>query len=321
MILTKTPLRISFAGGGSDYFHDELKIDGKVIVTTINKYIYIMVNKKYDDELRVSYSKTENVKSAHFLKHELIRETLIYFKKTKGIEVITSADIPSSGCGLASSSALIVGLANAFTGNKVKMITKKEISRLASNIEIDYCNKPIGYQDHYSTSFGGFNTIDFKSNKQIKVNQIRLKPQREKLFKKNLLLFYTGINRRADKILKKITNTKAQLQNHERLAKLAGNFEYELRKGDLLNCGKILHENWNIKKNLNKITSTLEIDGIYEIALRNGAIGGKLLGAGGGGYFLFYADENNHENIIRKLNFLKNIPFSFESHGTQKFII
>ena len=126
MLLIKTPLRISFAGGGSDYFHDELNIDGKVVVTTINKYIYILVNKKYNDEVRVSYSKTENVKSSNLLKHELIKKTLLYFKKNKGIELVTSADIPSSGSGLASSSALIVGLVNAFTGNDQKMISKKK---------------------------------------------------------------------------------------------------------------------------------------------------------------------------------------------------
>ena len=189
MILIKTPLRISFAGGGSDYFHNDLKVDGKVIVTTINKFIYILVNKKYNDELRVSYSKTENVKSAHLLSHELIKNTLIFFKKEKGIEIVTSADIPSSGSGLASSSALIVGLVNAFTANEQKMISKKEISRLASNIEINLCKKPIGYQDHYSTSYGGFNSIDFKSNKTIKVNKLKLTQKREEQFKKKTYSF------------------------------------------------------------------------------------------------------------------------------------
>jgi D-glycero-alpha-D-manno-heptose-7-phosphate kinase len=321
MILTKTPLRISFAGGGSDYFHDNLDIDGRVVVTTINKYIYVLLNKKHDDKIRVSYSETENVDSSNQLNHQLIRETLGYFNNKKGIELVTSADIPSSGSGLASSSALIVGMVNALSPNPNKMNSKKKISEQASEIEIDYCKKPIGFQDHYSTAFGGLNSIEFTSNKKVIIKKIELNKKRENLFKKNLLLFYTGINRKADTILKKITNTKVQIDNHERLASLATNFQHELVHGDLLNCGKILHENWNIKKKLNKVVSSFKIDEIYDIAIKSGAVGGKLLGAGGGGYFLFYALKKDHKKIIHKLKFLKNIPFDFESMGTQKFKI
>ena len=140
-------------------------------------------------------------------------------------------------------------------------------------------------------------------------------------FKNKLLLFYTGINRKADKILKKITNSKEQLKNHERLAHLADNFHHELSSGNLDNCGNILHENWILKRSLNKSVSSIKIDEIYNIAKVNGAIGGKLLGAGGGGYFLFYADEKHHKKIINKLKFFKNIKFNFEEKGTQKIII
>ena len=320
MILTKTPLRISFAGGGSDYFHDNLDIEGKVIVTTIDKYIYILLNDKHDDKVRVSYSQTENINNVYEINHLLIRETLKFFNKKKGLELVTSADIPSSGSGLGSSSALIVGITNALLHSKDKL-NKKKISEIASNIEINHCKKPIGYQDHYSTAFGGFNLIKFKKNKSIQVRNIKIKKERLNRFKKNLLLFYTGINRQADQILKKITNTKIQINNHERLSKLADNFHYELVNGSLHNCGKILDENWILKRSLNKSVSSVKIDDIYRIAKTNGVIGGKLLGAGGGGYFLFYADKKHHNKIIKKLKFLKKIDFNFDIKGTQKLII
>ena len=167
MILTKTPLRISFAGGGSDYFHNNLEIDGKVVVTSINKYIYTIFNNRYDKNVRASYSLTENVSSSTHLRHQLIRETLKYFNFMQGVEVVTSADIPSSGSGLGSSSALIVGLVNALYG-KVK-ISNEKIAEIACQIEINKCKKPIGFQDQYSTCFGGLNSINFGSNKKIKV--------------------------------------------------------------------------------------------------------------------------------------------------------
>jgi len=165
------------------------------------------------------------------------------------------------------------------------------------------------------------NIIEFKTNKKITVKKVKIKKNRTDKFKNNLLLFYTGINRSADKILEKISNTKEQLNNHERLAILADNFHYELVNGDLNNCGEILHENWILKRGLNKKVTSLKIDEIYEIAKNSGVVGGKLLGAGGGGYFLFYAEKKNHNKIISKMKFMKNINFNFEEKGTQKFII
>jgi D-glycero-alpha-D-manno-heptose-7-phosphate kinase len=318
MILTKTPLRISFAGGGSDYFHNNLEIDGKVVVTSINKYIYTIFNNRYDKNVRASYSLTENVSSSTHLKHQLIRETLKYFNFMQGVEVVTSADIPSSGSGLGSSSALIVGLVNALYGKG--KISNKKIAEIACEIEINKCKKPIGFQDQYSTCFGGLNSINFSSNKKIKVEKIKLTNNRKENFKSNLMLFYTGINRKADKILKKIVKSKKHKINHSLLASLANNFEHELKNGDLMNCGKILHENWMIKKDSNSLVSPSKLDEIYDTAIENGAIGGKLLGAGGGGYFLFFVEKKNQEKIKRKLNSLQYIPFEFENEGTRKFL-
>ena len=318
MILTKTPLRISFAGGGSDYFHNNLGIDGKVVVTSINKYIYTIFNSRYDKNVRASYSVTENVSSSRYLKHQLIRESLEYFNFLRGVEVVTSADIPSSGSGLGSSSALIVGLVNAMC-NKSN-VSNKKIAEMACEIEIHKCKKPIGFQDQYSTCFGGLNSIDFTSDKKIKVKEINITKERKENFKSSLMLFYTGINRKADKILKKIVKSKKHKINHQLLASLANNFEYELVNGDLKNCGKILHENWMIKKDSNSLVSPSKLDEIYNVAIKNGVIGGKLLGAGGGGYFLFFVEKKNQDNIKKKLKSLTHIPFEFENEGTQKFL-
>jgi D-glycero-alpha-D-manno-heptose-7-phosphate kinase len=319
MLLSKTPLRISFVGGGSDYFHHNVKRNGKVIVTTINKYIYTLLNNRYDNSLRLSYSITENVKNVNFIKHLLFKKTLEFFKIKNGIEIVTSSDIPSSGSGLGSSSALIVGLVNLFLNYKELKPTKRKLSEIASYIEINRCKKPIGFQDQYSTAFGGFNVINFCKNHIIEVNNLKISYLRESNFKNNLMLFYTGINRKADKILKKITNTKKHIEMHDKLVMLADNFERELLRGDIDNCGKIMNENWMLKRSLYSSVSSDKLDAVYNLALKNKVIGGKLLGAGGGGYFLFYIKKEHQKNLIKKLSNINihNISFDFEKYGSQ----
>ena len=186
MIITKTPFRISFVGGGSDHFNSSSEVPGRVICTTINKYIYISVNKKYDNKVRLSYSLTENVDNAKELDHLIIRKTLEHFNVNKGIEIVTVADIPSSGSGLGSSSALTVGLTNAFRQIQNKKITKKILGEEASKIEIINCNKPIGMQDHYAAAYGGFNSILFKNNKTVNVKKVKISTTRLNYFKKQL---------------------------------------------------------------------------------------------------------------------------------------
>ena len=294
---------MSFVGGGTDYFTN-FEADGKVIVSSINKYLYVLLNKKHDQNLRVSYSETENVSNINLLRHELIRETLKHFKLNKGIEVVTSADIPSSGSGLGSSSALTVGLANAVGKFKSKNFSKLELAKIACKIEVEKCNKPIGMQDQYSTAFGGFNKIEFKK-KGVIVKKLRLSKNRLKYFKNNIMMFYTGINRRADKILLKIRRNKKQFKHFYKL----------------INLGKILDENWAIKKDLSNKVSNLKINEIYDTAIKAGATGGKLLGAGGGGYFLFFVEKNNQRKVKKSLEKLEQINFDFEDFGSRSFII
>ena len=319
MLLSKTPLRISFAGGGSDYFNPYSDLPGKVIVSTINKYMYVCLNKKYNSEIRAAYSFTENVKNAHKLNHDIIREALRLYKVIKGVEIATLADIPSSGSGLASSSALSVGLSHVMREFKNLKISKNLLASDACKIEIEKCKKPIGMQDQYSTAFGGLNKIEFFKNKEIKVSKINIKIDKINLFEKNLMLFYTGINRRADKILHKIKKKGTQFVNHDLLHNLATNFEKELKNGDIKNLGKILHEGWLLKRGLDKSVSSLSLDQIYNTALNAGALGGKILGAGGGGYFLFIANPRDHKNIKNRLKKLKFINFELSKDGSKVF--
>ena len=196
------------------------------------------------------------------------------------VSTVTIADIPSSGSGLGSSSALAVGLTNALYNYKNKSISKKKLSECASNIEINICKKPIGMQDHYSAAYGGFNCILFKKNKTVTVRKIKISQSRIQNFRQHLIMFYSGINRKADKILGKIKKLKKENTNYEKLSELAKNFEYELVEGDLPNLGPILHENWMMKKNLHKKVSFFKLDEIYNNAISAGATGGKLLEQG-----------------------------------------
>ena len=321
MIISKTTFRISFVGGGSDHFNHKSIVPGKVICTTINKYMYVNINRKYDDKVRLSYSITENKNSVKQLDHLIIKKSLEYFKIKKGIEITTLADIPSSGSGLGSSSALCVGLTKALNKYKGKEIDKESLSRTAAMIEIEKCNKPIGMQDHYAAAYGGFNCISFNQNKTVNVKKINISEDRLKTFKKHLIMFYSGINRKADKILGKIKKEKKHNINYELLSRLASQFEYELCEGDLQNTAKILNENWMLKKNLHQKVSSTNLNEIYDNALKAGALGGKLLGAGGGGYFIFFAKPKNHKNIIKRLKKFQHVDFDFSKNGSTYFKI
>jgi D-glycero-alpha-D-manno-heptose-7-phosphate kinase len=321
MLLSKTPLRISFAGGGSDYFNPHSDLQGKVIVSTINKFMYVCLNKKYNSEIRAAYSLTENVKNAHELNHDIIREALNLHKIINGVEISTLADVPSSGSGLASSSALAVGLSHVIREFKNLKISKKLLASDACKIEIDKCKKPIGMQDQYSTAFGGLNKIEFFKNNKIKISKINIKLDKARQFEKNLMLFYTGVNRKADKILHKIKKKGVQFVNHDRLHNLATNFENELLNGEIANLGKILHEGWLLKRGLDKSVSSLSLDQIYNTAINAGALGGKILGAGGGGFFLFIANPRDHKNIKNRLKKLQFIDFELTEDGSKVFKI
>jgi D-glycero-alpha-D-manno-heptose-7-phosphate kinase len=321
MIISRTPLRISFTGGGSDLPAYYRKFSGAVISTSIDKYVYISVNKKFDDGIRLSYSKTEDVISRNQLEHKLVKATLEYLDINGGLEITSIADIPSKGTGLGSSSSFTVGLLNALNAFKSSYTSQSELGKKACEIEIDLCLEPIGKQDHYAAAYGGFNFIEFKPDESVVVTPIICKSETIKTIEDNIIIFYTGITRSASNILlvqSKVINSQLDKQDiQKRMVELTIDLKRELQNDNLDNFGSILHENWLLKKSLVKEISSGDIDDLYERARRAGATGGKILGAGAGGFLLFYAPLEKHDAIRKELKILKEVKIKFEPVGSQ----
>lgn len=325
MIISKTPLRISFTGGGSDLASFYERSEGAVVSVTIDKYIFVTVNKKFDDDIRISYSKTENVTSAKKIKHDIVREILGKMSIDGGLEITSIADIPSKGTGLGSSSSFAVGLLNALGGYKKEFTSPEILAQGACEIEIDKLREPIGKQDQYAAAYGGLNFIQFHQDGSVSVDPIIMLKETRKQLEKNILILYTGITRSASGILKdQNENTKSinkKFEIMQKMVKLAHKMKDELQKNNLDAFGEILHENWILKKEMASGISTPEIDQWYETGIKNGALGGKILGAGGGGFLLFYAPQEKHQQIIDSLPKLKPMNFEFEYQGSKIIFI
>ena len=321
MIISKTPLRVSFVGGGSDIESCYSKSAGAVVSTSIDKYVYITVNKKFDNHIRVSYSKTEEVRQVDEIEHKLVREIMKFHKIKGGAEITSIADIPSKGTGMGSSSSFGVGLLHCLYAYKNKYVSAKRLAEESSYIEIKKCKEPIGKQDHYSAAFGGFNFIQFNTDGSVKIEPLIFQKKTKEVLKESLLLFYTGITRSASEILKKQVNnvliSRDKRKMLERMVKLAYKLKADLQKNRLDTFGEILHQNWILKKELTEDISNPLIDKWYDLALKNGAIGGKLLGAGGGGFLLFFAPKEKQHKIIAALNKLQLVPFDFDTEGSK----
>lgn len=321
MIISRTPLRISFVGGGSDiesYYQFE---NGAVVTAAINKYIYITVNKKFDNKIRVSYSKTEIVDTVDELQHELIRECLKLTGIDGGIEITSISDIPSEGTGLGSSSSYVVGLLNALYAYKGKHVTAARLAREACRIEIEILKKPIGKQDQYIAAYGGLQYVQFNKDFSVFVDPIICLAKTKKEFAKRLLLFYTGLTRSTNPILyrqnKGIVHSKNKRLKVKKMVLLARKMKQTLNRNKYKNFGEILHENWMFKKTLAQGVTTKQIDEWYKKARRNGAIGGKILGAGGGGFLLLFAEKKNHQKILEALPELSPMEFTLEPQGSK----
>ncbi len=321
MIISRTPLRISFVGGGSDiasfYNHEH----GAVVTTAINRYIYIAVNKQFDGRIIINYSKTEIVHRISDIENNLVREALKLTGVKGGIHITSIADIPSEGTGMGSSSSYVVGLLNALYAFQGKHANAEKLAREACKIEIDILKKPIGKQDQYIASYGALQHIQFNSDGSVYVDPIICKSEIKKLLEKRLLLFYTGITRSADTILVKQTSNMARKKTKRaimnKMVSLAKQMRNTLNKNKLDAFGEMLHENWILKTQMADSVTNKQIDRWYAIARKNGAIGGKLLGAGGGGFLLFYAPEEKHSKIIQALSMLTYQEFTFEPQGTK----
>lgn len=340
MIISRTPFRMSFFGGGTDYPQWFEKHGGAVLATTINKYCYITCRYLppfFKHKSRIIYSQMEHVNKIEEIDHPAVREVLRYLKIRQGIEIHHDGDLPAR-TGLGSSSSFTVGLLNALYALKGKMVTKDQLAREAIMIEQEKCGDNVGCQDQTLAAYGGLNYIEFGGNEHLQVHKVTLPKERVKLLQEHFIMVFTGFHRPPDhskiidpsaqRELKRTTSSdivshqlKAMSKNEKELKNMQ---QMTLRALEVLNSnesfdkfGKLLHESWMLKKTLSGKITTPEIDNIYDVARSAGASGGKLLGAGSGGFFLLFAHKEKQQKIKEKLKKLLFIPFKFESLGSQ----
>ena len=321
MIISKTPYRISFFGGGSDYPAWYLKNEGSVLSTTIDKYIYISCRNLppfFEHKYRIVWSHIERVKSVDQIKHNAVKEMLKYFKIKKGLELHYDGDLPARS-GVGSSSVFVVGLMNLLNSFEGKKISKKNLAKKSIIFEQKILNEIVGSQDQIAASYGGFNKIKFKNNGDFIVNKLNLNKKKTESLNKNLLLVYTGYKRTAQNIAKSYVNKlkNSKERNILKILSFVKEGEKILKEGDLNDFGRLLHESWLEKKRLSSSISNSSIDDIYNRAFKSGALGGKLLGAGGGGFFLFYVPHYLRRDFLKKMNYLINVPFKFSHKGSE----
>jgi len=322
MIITRTPFRVSFFGGGTDLKTFYSKTDGEVLSTAIDKYLYVVVKKKLgivEHKYRINWSSVEFTNQLNKIKNPIARECLKYFKIDYPIEITTFADIPAN-TGLGSSSAFAVGLVNALFALEGKLATKYEIASIAAKIEVDILQRKIGKQDHFASSYGNLNNFVFKKNEKVIINPIVASSKTLNKLENNLMMFYTGQQRNSETILKKQSNVNQnQFENLIQLRDLVKiSSKILLKKNfNIREFGNLVHQNWEIKKKINKFTSNKSIDRFYNIGIKAGAYGGKLLGAGNGGFILFVCSKHNHYKILKKLKKLKKIDIKFDYTGTR----
>ncbi len=314
MIISKTPLRISFIGGGTDHLINERSY-GSVIATSIDKFIYLSLIHNHEKKYLVNYSLREKVDKIYQIKHPIVRETLKYFKIKNPIEIHVAADITSRGSGLGSSGTFSVGLINLLAQYKKLKLNKYKLAEIAYYLETKKCKNISGKQDQYQSAFGGFNQIFFNSDGSVKVQKLQIDANRLKKFEQNLIVFNTNKTRKSTNIQKQLTFNRSTRIEFEILNSLLNNFKYELKNGDLDNCGRIMHQAWQIKKKVSLGATNHLINKFYNTALENGALGGKILGAGGGGFLLFYCKQENQNKLISKLKNLQKFNFKFHKNG------
>lgn len=320
MIISRTPLRISLFGGGSDYpaFYEEH--GGAVLSTAINKYCYINIRHLppfFNYKYRIRYLEREEVKDINEIKHPSVRECLKFMDWKDGIEIVHSADLPSMS-GIGSSSSFTVGLLNALYAMRGKMITKRQLALDAIHVEQDLIKENVGSQDQVAAAFGNLNKIVFGGNEKILVQPITIDMHRLMELHEHLLLFFVGFPRYASKIAsEQVRNIPASTKDLLEMKAMVDEAIDILCNGDLVDFGDLLHCSWWIKRRLSNCITTDAIDAIYKRAIDAGSIGGKLLGAGGGGFMLFFAKPEMHDKIKAALSDLLYVPFGFQSLGSQ----
>ena len=318
MIVVRTPLRISFLGGGTDFPDYYRNHGGLVLSTAIDKYIYVIVKQRFDNMIYVNYSRKEIVENVDEIQHELVREAMRITGVERGVEITTLADVPSSGTGLGSSSSVTVALLQALYSYSGRLVTAETHARKACEIEIDICNKPIGMQDQFIASYGGFREISFEKNDAVIVSELGLDDGLIRRLNRNMMLFYTNVTRPSESIL---TEQRENISKREDrllgLRELAQQARDCLQNDDLSNFGDMLHKGWELKRGLASGVSNQVIDNLYNASRKAGAIGGKIAGAGGGGFLLLYAPLAAQDNVRNVLSNLRELPFLFERDGSR----
>jgi D-glycero-alpha-D-manno-heptose-7-phosphate kinase len=318
MIITRTPFRISFAGGGSDleaYYQHE---PGLVLSTAIDKYMYIAVKEHFGDNFRISYSKTEYADTVDQIQHKIVRETLLTMGVRKGLEIVSMADMPAQ-TGLGSSSSFTVGLLHALYAMKGNVVTAERLAVEACRIEIERLQEPIGKQDQYIAAYGGLQMIQFNPDGTVFVDPIVCTVETRRELNRRLLLFYTGLTRDARDVLsKQKVNTQDRRPVLRQMCDIARELREVLTTGRDLNVfGRLLHAGWEAKKSLETSITNTQIDDYYARGLQAGALGGKLLGAGGGGFLLFFCEPHLQDRLREALAEMKEVPFSLDPQGSK----
>ncbi len=320
MIISKTPFRVSFFGGGTDYPSWYRKHGGEVLSTTINKYLYLTCRHLppfFDHKYRNVWSIIEKVKKVDEIQHTAVRELLIHMKVKKGLELHYDGDLPAQS-GMGSSSAFVVGLVNIFYAFKGKKLTKKNLADRSLFFEQNILKETVGSQDQIATAFGGFNSIKFFKNGSYKVEKFSIKKKVISNLSKNLVLIYSGNERRANDIAEKYAHTLSSQKKKEMkdIHKFVGKAKKLLNENKLDDFGYLIGESWHKKKELSENITSEKIEFLYNKAIKNGALGGKVLGAGGGGMMLFYVNEENSEKFNKAFKNSLIIPFKFEETGS-----
>jgi len=320
VIISRTPLRMSFVGGGSDlpaFYREE---PGAVLSTAIDKFVYVSVNPKFGGGIRLAYSQTEEVERLEQIQHRLFRATFETLGIEGGVEVTTTADIPSRGTGLGSSSTFTVGLLKVMSAYGGRDLSADLLAKLACEVEIDRCGEPIGKQDQYAAAFGGMNLFEFMPDETVRVSPVVMSAQVRARMEAELLVFYTGKTRSASSIL--VAQSQAVIDSTDarralrRMVELAYQMCDDLSEGRTDAIGPILNEGWSLKKTLAHGISDPDIDCWYDAGMKAGASGGKLLGAGAGGFLVFFAPVDRHEAIARAVQ-LPRMKVGFSAEGAK----
>jgi D-glycero-alpha-D-manno-heptose-7-phosphate kinase len=318
MIITRTPFRISFAGGGSDLEAFHSHEPGMVLTTAIDKYMYIAVKDHFDLNFRISYSKTEFADSVDQIDHRIVKACLQALGVTRGLEIVSMADLPAR-TGLGSSSSFTVGLLHSLYAMQGKVVSPERLAREACCIEIEKLCEPIGKQDQYIAAYGGLQFIQFNPDGTVFVTPVACTAETRAELNRRLLMFYTGTTRDAREVLAK--QQAGTSQKHPALRRLCG-IASELREvltdgRDLNVFGRLLHQSWEAKRSLEPSISSSKIDEYYDRGLRAGALGGKLLGAGGGGFLLFFCEPHQQNRLREELSELRELTFSLDPEGSK----